>query len=535
MKERLAPLPVLGMALALALIYLAPTLQGEWSALPPRKVFLGFRYMAGDHYQYAAFIREARDTGSMLMDNPFTTRPQTPVFLFPFFWVVGMAARLIGGSIPLAWDLFRAAGAFAYVLVFWRFAALFFARRPERLAATAVFAFGGGFDWIVTVLRGTVLPAARPLEHPITFFWNWSTFGTALMPNWSWPALVLMAGSAAWLRGPRGGSWLMAGILPLVWLMHAYTGMVAYLVVGLFPIVPAVVALARLERPAMDRSLAHLKMALPGLLSFVMVAAYLEWARQDDVFRQLSGNGFLWTVRFSLAWYPLSYGLLLPFALYGIVVVSRERSRAGDFLLAWLAAAVLLSVNPWYAGVKFQYLVFPPLCVLAVRGFFDLRSSKAGFRRLTRNPVVVVAGLMLLFLNGPVSLWRDLPRPGVEPIAFAPQADVNAMTWLASRPQGGVFCHHRTGNYIPWLAGKNVFSGHWFMTPDYKDTVSLTEAFYKPQTPLEEKRRILRSSGSHYVYRGWLESKHGDVDPALGLARIYDQDGVSIWEVPGAR
>ena len=196
---------------------------------------------------------------------------------------------------------------------------------------------------------------------------------------------------------------------------------------------------------------------------------------------------------------------------------------------------MLLSVNPWSAGVKFQYLVFPPLCVLAVRGFFMLRGSRAGFRRLTRKPVVAAAGLMLLFLNAPVSLWRDLPRPGVEPFAFAPQADMNAMRWLASRPDGPVFCHHRTGGLIPWLAGKKVFAGHWFMTPDYNAAVPLSVEFYHPYISLERKRQILAGSGARYVFRGKLESLTGDVDPALGLARIYDQDGVSIWEVPAAR
>src|SRR5262245_39211352 len=136
MKDRLPPIPVLLAALGLSLAQIIPTLQGRWAA-SRGLVFLGFRYMAGDHYQYAAFARQARDTGALLMDNPFTTLPQTGVFLLPFFWIVGILSRETG-SIPLAWDLLRVAGAFCYVLVFWRFSALFFTRRDERVAATVI-------------------------------------------------------------------------------------------------------------------------------------------------------------------------------------------------------------------------------------------------------------------------------------------------------------------------------------------------------------------------------------------------------------
>jgi hypothetical protein len=249
----------------------------------------------------------------------------------------------------------------------------------------------------------------------------------------------------------------------------------------------------------------------------------------------VSGHGFLWRERFALGWWPLSYGLLLPFGLYGVAVVSREGTRRGDGLLAWLAAAVFLSVNPVYAGVKFQYLVFPPLCVLAVRGFFALRKRSARFSRLSGRPAAAAAGLALVFLNAPVCFWRDMPLPGVERFAFVNQGDLDAMTWLASRPGGAVLCHPRTGNLMPWLAARKVHAGHWFMSPGYKELDDTLNSFYRKETDLSEKRRILQTLGARYVYRGFLEALVGDVDAELGLTRIYDQDGVAIWEVPAAR
>ncbi len=534
MKGDRPPLSVLLCAVALSLAQIVPTLQGRWSASTPDRHFLGFRYMAGDHFQYAAFIREARDTGSLLMDNPFTTLPQSKVFVFPFFWAVGIASRALGGSIPLAWDLFRITGAFCYVLVFWRFAALFFPRRDERVAAAIAFTFAGGLDWMATLLRVTAVPSAAALEYPLAYFWNWSTFGTSFMPNWTWPALLLMLGTGEWLRGGRWGRHALVIVLPIVWLMHAYTGMVAYLMYGLFPAVPVVGAWLRFRSADGGRMIRNLKLALPALLSFAAIAAYLAWARNDEVFRMESDNGVARTLRFSPAWYPLSYGLLLPFAVYGLAATLGRRDAKDDLLVAWLAASVLLSINPVYAGVKFQYLVFPPLLILAVRGFYAWRAASPRLRRLSRSPAVLAVCVPMLFLNGPVGLFRDLPQPGVERYAFLPEAELRAMAWLSGRPAGPVLCHFRTGNLVPWLAGKPVPAGHWFMTPAMLEVAAATGAFYSPQVPLEQKREVLRRSRARYVYEGPLEHLTGHVDPSLGLTLVYSNGGVAIWEVPRA-
>src|SRR5262245_28051376 len=121
MRVRLPPKAVLAMALALGLAQMTAPFEGLLSQRLPGRVFLGFRYMAGDHYQYAGFIEQARETGRMLMVNPFTNQPQAGVFLMPFFWVVGLVSRALGTSIPWTWDLFRVVGAVGYVLVSWEF------------------------------------------------------------------------------------------------------------------------------------------------------------------------------------------------------------------------------------------------------------------------------------------------------------------------------------------------------------------------------------------------------------------------------
>ncbi len=534
MKTRLPPAAVLLCALIPPMLFLLPSLQGYASAHPPEKIFMGFRYMPGDHYQYAAFIRQAKDTGHLIMENPFTSDPQRPSFLLLYFWILGNVARVTGAPIPAVWELFRVLGGTAYIVAFWYLAGLYFKDGRRRLLATVLFSFAGGLDWLVTVLRATVAPWARILEYPNDHFWNWSTFGSMAVPPWIWAALTMSLACRAVLGGRKAGTIAPAVLLPLTWFLHPYSGMAAYLTFGMLPFMPILVAAARLEAPDWDRAKSNLKRALPGLLSFLAVASYLLWARTDEVFRTNSEGGFRWTMHFSFWWYPLTYGALLPLAWFGIREAARDADPPSDLVLSWLAAAFFLSINPLYAGVKFQYLVFPPLAILAALGFFHLMDRHEPFRRALSSTRIQVACAMLLFLDAPVILVKEMPYTRSEADIFMPAAELEAMRWLENEPDGTVLSGIWAGNRIPWLSGKKVHVGHWFMSPEYRERKMHILALLAPEVPIADKLGILADSRARYVYVGTHEEARGAIDPALPLRGLYDKAGVRIYEVEPA-
>ncbi len=526
------PVLVLILAAVVPLASLIPAWQAR-SVTPPGDQFMGFRYMAGDHFQYAAFMQQAADDGSLMMRNPFTSEPQRGVFVLLYFWMVGLASRLLGLTIPAAWDLFGVMGGALYILIFWWLTDAFFTRRKARIAATGLFCLAGGLDWIVTLLRMTITPALKALEHPFDFFWNWSTFGTMAVPHWLWPALVLalvvrlllMSEAPAW-RAP-----LVGLLMPLVWFMHAYSGMVAYLALGLAPVVPVCAAWLRIEKPDWARARTNARLVAPGLLSFAVVAAYLLWARGDEVFRVSSARGFSWTDTFSVWWYPISYGLLLPLAWFGLRSMARQQDRAFDLTIAWAVAAFFLSVNPLFAGVKFQYLLFPPLALLAARGFGELAESSAWFaRNLAAGPGLVAMGAALC-LNAPVSLVKEMPKAATTREIYMPRGEVQAMQWLRGQPDGLVLCSYWSGNRLAWLSGKTVFVGHWFMTAGLNQKNRMVAMLFSEHVTLAEKQTLIRQTGARYIYAGRAEATLGSLDPQLPLRRVYDQDQVVIYEV----
>jgi hypothetical protein len=531
MAERRPPVPVIVLAVAVPLLSLVHAWQGRRAASPPERVFLGFRYMPADHFQYAAFMRQAQDGGGPLMKNPFTSEPQRGVYVLLHYWALGSLSRLTGLDPTAAWELARVAGGAAYILLFWALTAHYFDSRPRRVFATALFALAGGLDWIVVLLRAAGVPGLEPLEYPFESFWNWSAFGTLVFPNWVCAACLVIVACLVLLRRPRGWPFLSFALPPLVWFTHHYTASALYLMLGLLPLVPLAAAAARRERPPWARARANLVLAAPALSSAIVVAGYLLWARTDAVFAANAAGTLGWTLSFGVWWYPLAYGLLLPLAWFGIRSALRAERLPQDLLLAWLAASVLLSVNPIAAGVKYQYLVFAPLVLLAAEGRYRLEEASPRAARRFRSARWAVPAALLLFLNAPACLLKGFRAAGDDGELFRPAAEIEAMEWLSGRPEGVVLSWDRSGRVIPWLSGKTVYLAHWFMTLDIRRKAGDVAAFFAPQAPASLKREVLRRSGARYVYYGPSEAALGAVDPSLPLREVYQNAEVTIYEV----
>ena len=532
MRDRwVLPLPVVLLALVVPVAAASAAWQGYLFEDLPNRIFLGFRFMAGDHYQYAAFIRQAQDGGGLLMRNPFASEPQAGVFVLPIFWAMGKLARLTGGSIVLWWEIFRIVGGALYILAFWSLSSLYFRSVRHRTLATALFCLGGGLDWIIQTLNSAGVHNLHKLLYPSQFHWNWSTFGSMLMPNWIWPALILTVAVRLACGPGLRRDLLLLGLMPLLWFAHPYSAMVGYLMFALLPLAPLLIAAAGRSPMPWGRLGANLRVALPALLSFALVVPYLLWARTDLVFRLCSERGMQWTDTFSPWWYLLTYGLLLPLAWFGARVLVKEASLQGELLLSWLAAAVILSVNPFYAGVKFQYLVFPPLAVLAMRGLLELHARSALVRRLATSRAAVAGLAAVLCLNAMLIPIKDLADTPKDATIFATSGELAAMKWLDGQPDGVVLCAHRAGNRIPWLSGKAVFVGHWFLTPDRDAKQKKARMFFSQRVPLPARLAVLQESRARYVYVGPDEGSGGFAPAGLPLNRMYQSGQYTIYQV----
>jgi len=535
---RRLPAIVLVIAFLVPLLNVIPTIDGYLKASSPDRVFLGFRFMAGDHFQYGSLVRQAADEGRFFMENRYTTEPQRPSYIFLYFWLVGMLCRFTGLSLPAMWEVLRVVIGGGFLIGAWFFTKLYFASERERLLAYVLIAFSGGIGWLTALLPPGALarPGLPGVTDPFNYQWNWSTFGTMATPFWLIPSGLLLVAGILLTKDPpisRAAGWAIGLVVPLlIWFVHPHTGNAAYVTFGLYMLAPAVGALWRIEAVPWGKLRERAMSILPFILSFIVVVIYLRWAMQDDVFKENSRHSADWSAYYSIFLYPLSYGVVLGLALFGVRWCGRFAERPRHFLLAWLAATIPLSTNPYYAGVKYQYLVHLPLALFAAHGILELRRRSDRARTLTSGFGGVVLG-GLLFLNAPLILLKDLPRTASETDIYASQAEIDAARFLDSQPEGSILCMSRSGNYLAWLSRKKVYEGHWLLTIDRANKDREVRAFFTPKVAPDLKRGFLRENNLRYVYLGTEEKKLGAVvDPSLGLENIYDKEGVTIYRVP---
>lgn len=525
---------VLLVAILVPLLNMIPTWHGYSSEAPPERVFLGFRTLAMDHYQYASFVRQVTDEGRFFLENRFTSEEQSPRYVLLYLWVVGMFCRVTGLGLVLVWEIFRVGVGTVFLLTAWVFTGKFFKETKERLCAYLFIAFSGGVGWVLWPLTGHLPPGMDAVRNDIAAFWAWSTFGTMTVPMWI-AALLLLLVCAMVLAGDESVSfrsrWTLGLVVPpLIWFIHPYTGMVSYLTFTFFAVMPVVSAVTT-PVPVDWRALRHnLDLAAPFISSFVIVALYLLWARMDPVFAATSSTIFSWNPTYSIYNYPLGYGLLMPLAWFGAKWSALLDEKPRQILFAWLASAFLLAVNPFFAGVKFQSMLHFPLALLAAFGFLELRRRSTKVRTMVRGISGAFLGV-LLFGATLYGVFCDFPTTVTDKEIYLSAPEIKALNFLDSQPPGVVLSMPWIGNRIPWLSSKTVFAGHWFLTPDFNRTKApQIMAFFNPSVSAAPKKEFLQRNTIRYVYFGREENSVGTVAPELGLTIIYTENGITVYK-----
>ena len=527
---------VLLIAVVVPLLSMIPTWYGYRQAHPPEKIFMGFRFMAPDNYMYGSFAVQAADEGRLFMENRFTTEPQKGRFLLLGMWITGQICRITGLDFPAAWKVLTVIAGIAFMLATWSFTGFLFKEASSRMLAYVFVGFSGGLGWLLFLITGAPEPGITLpfVRDAFNHQWNWSTFGSMLAPLWIGPEAILLLCASFLAREGKNSVWrqlLLFVLPPLIWFIHPYTGIAAYFTFGLLPLVPVMGALWRIDAIPWDQVRDNLRRVSPALLSLIIVASYLLWARQDKVYAINGHTVFIWNPTYSVFLYPFAYGLLLPLAIYGLKWVRSLHVRAREVMIAWLASSVILSVNPFLAGTKFQYLVHLPLALFGAHGVFELSRRADWARVVSKGAGAMVLGV-LLFLNTPLVLLKDFPATKDETLIYRSTSELEAIKFLKDKPFGNVLCDAKSGNLIPWLAAKKVYVGHWFLTINHNEKQAKVVAFFDPSGHPDQKRDWLKEQGIRYVYVGPDEGAMGGVDPALGLRTIYDADGVKVYEVP---
>ncbi len=497
---------------ALVAFSLAPDLHfrqaagGDW-------VFMGFPVVPQDHIQYGGFIAQARDDHALLLKNEFTPEPQEGRYVFLNFTLAGLLARVLPLDIPVLFTVFR----LVFVLGLFALMVQVFRRllgTPTIWPALALFFLGGGtLGWFAALAPSSWTSApifSDALQNP----WSWFVPFTHFIGMWV-PSLLLSVGffSLAARQRTTGTTAALCLLALLIYFLHPYTGIFVFFQAGLAFLFETLST----RRPPWGR---YLPLAIPALV----ILAYLFWAHHDQVFAITAGHTFRWKNSYSPLLWPLAYGPLLLLAAASLPLRQSSASPLyRQFLLAALAG-LILSVNPFMAGVKFQMLFSFFLAILAAAGFQSLLT------RVSRPRLLATAVLLFALCDSLLGLGQLLSDQRNFKLMYLRKGEVQALDYLRQRPAGVTMSDYAPGLYLPWKARKTSFVSHWFLTIDYFKKGRLFLDFFGP-APLPEKEAILRDYHIRYILFSRFERPYGAVDPRLPVTKVFENPDAQVFEV----
>lgn len=449
------------MALGVAVLRALPFLQQVLTRPPRGWVYLPIGYIPPDWLTYAALVRQLRDSGRLLLANPFTTEPQEGRFVLLFHQVLGVLHAAAGIDVFWLLELSRLPLLLLFFAVLWRFLAGPLQERRQRIWACGLVALAGGLEALVLPLAQAALPAAAfaRVDRELWHLYGWNAFETFYNPLWVAALVLLLLAARPLLQpgGPRG--WrdrAQAAIAFFVLaLTHSYTTILLGAILG-----GVVVTELALAPPAGRQRLraAIVSLAPPA----AVLAAITAWQLGDPVFRA-SAHGLMGNEAAVLSWLPITHGVLGFFVLRGFQQWTRSRHPWRLVVGGWLGGVALLSASTLLNGYHFLSGLHLPLCIAAAPALAAAseRWRAQGARGAMRLAVVGV----LLFASPLAVTWRslrDARQDSVVPASF-----VSVIGELQQLPATHVLTPPALGYLVPATTPHRVWLGHWFLTPDF--------------------------------------------------------------------
>jgi hypothetical protein len=433
-----------------------------------------------DNNVYLGLMRQAAE-GTSLFTNNFTPESNSPA-LFNFLYLsLGRLAGWTGWSLDSVHRGFGAVSILLLVLTAYSFIATAIRRPFYRRFALVLACFGGGFLWL-----------DRILLKPIGF-----------------EAVAFLPIAAVYLLLDALGQGRVPGINRL-----KCTAIVLAMPLGMLMINRWML----MQEPFWGDVVARLDFHTP------------------EPFRLIFGLG----------------------ASFFIVVLTSDgflgmgRPSGERMAKAWVLTVLFLAYVP-YINWRWHLLngIQIPLSILAIQGLRRTLFRRILLRRRARRqrrclprglwaPPALAAVMTMVLLAcclsaGNLFLSYRHEATRVREPAFLTTAEVSAMSWMdrAVSRDALVFASGAMGNYVPRMSGQRVFLGEDKLTNAFEARERNVQEFFSEQWDDAKRMALLKQFRVDYVFYGPDEKKLGPYDPsqAAFLTRVYDQDGIQIYQV----
>ncbi|MCL5428668.1 MAG: hypothetical protein M1347_02540 [Chloroflexi bacterium] len=517
--------------------------------------FTGFLIGVEDGNSYIAKML-AGTQGDWLFRSPYTATEQGGALLYLPYLLLG---KLLGqgaqhGALVLLFHMFRSLAVILLCFAIYDFLAHFISDVKLRRLGLGLITLGNGLGWVLLFAGVPNWLGSIPLD-----FYSPETFG--FLAIFSLPHLVLARALLLWglleyLRastqvnaGRQGKQKQRGGLLHFWWigllwltiaLTHLITAVLGLLIIaGHFGFV-----LVRKYFPGVRPS--HVSRIQVEAIAWAAVGAapvllYNAWVYWQDSYLQT------WALQNQILspnplHYLVAYGLLLPFAYFGLRRLLRKYWVNGSFLLVWLILLPFLLYSPVTLQRRLAEGAWVMLVILALCAFEDeRRRSKAGVqgRRIAGERARSRRELWLFTMAFPSTLILLLGSlqvaQQVEPPVFRPSAEVKAFEELRQIATKGevVLASYETGNALPAWVPLRLLAGHGPESVDLESLLPKIQAVYQGRTPDDTRFEFLQNYGVAYVFWGPSEKRFGSWMPAGEnyLELIVDVGEYEIYRV----
>ena len=455
--------------------------------------------------------------GHWLHTPPYALADGPGAFFYPGYLLLGHLSRWTGLDPIIVFYLARFACGATLLVSLHGFVGRFFDRREDRRFAFLVAATGGGLGWLAaTAFLSRSVEFSAPEAYP--FF---SILASAHFPLaaaallWVLDALVPGAGgspSATAVRAPGPAAWarFVAGVVILAF-MQPFGSVVAF----------CLGAFCASARWARERRLPRAELA--GL---IVLGAFTALVARHQITTIASNPAFVgWRTQVRTPTPPpgqllVAIGLVLPFAIPGLVAAARRRGPDDLLLLGWIGTLIVLLSLPYYQARRFDLAGYVPLAILAVRGVGTLRLRWSGTDRSF--------AVLLNALSGVLLVWGTTGRiSGLDPELFMREERWAAVRYLRDHAPERAVVLAEPVTSLSLLASSplRVVYGHRTENPRAAETRRAVQAFF-------DSSRALDASLMSRVDYVLVERHPGAPRPPVPpeFRRVFVRGSVSVFE-----
>lgn len=530
---------VLTAALVLIAVTTLPLVYG-YIIKPEDKFFPAIHSTgAGDFSVYYSYIGQAKE-GQLIFNDLFTSEEHSPFIFNPFWLIVGLSARLFGLSAIAAYQISRILLIIVFCFVLYFFMSYFIKEIKFRRLGYFFMVFASG-------LGGYFIPLIRNIYHNQISLKNypmdlWVSEGYSFLTLYHSPHFILatiLIISALFLMyySFLKGKWiytllagLMAGFLIFFHPFHFPTLLavpLAYIFVRSFKN-------GKIRVDYFKKYLVFVFFMLPASLYHFLILIYNPVAAGRAELN-VCLTPYWWVV-------VISYGLILPFALWGLI--KKRKSGRFVFIATWALVQFALIFSPLDFQRRMTQGLQIPLALLAFWGlyaFYESVNKKIQIKRWLSGPLIIL--IMILFfgfsnlyvLAEDLILYSDSKYRKEPEYIYLDQAYNEAFSWLAERTakQAVILGDHIPSHFASGFALKISYLSHWAETLDFWEKRDKFLKFFQTETDEQWRRDFLAKEGIDYLLYTPFEKRHGGYNPAQSayLSLVFKKGEVEIYQI----